>query len=114
MLIVDDDADIRDSLREAFEEEGYEASTAANGAEALALLTQKAPPGVVILDLVLPVMDGSRVYQAMQADEALANIPVIVSTSNPARAPSGVVVIPKPLKLDRLLDTVAELWSPQN
>jgi CheY-like chemotaxis protein len=114
VLIVDDDEDIRDSLREAFEEEGYEADTAANGAEALELLTRKAPPGVVILDLVLPVMDGSRVYQAMQADASLANIPVIVSTSNPARAPSGVVVIPKPLKLDRLLDTVAELWSPQS
>jgi CheY-like chemotaxis protein len=69
---------------------------------------------MVTLDLVLPVLDGSRVYEAMQADASLATIPVIVSTANPAGAPSGAVVIPKPLKLDRLLDTVAGLWSPQS
>lgn len=106
ILIVDDDENIRDSLREAFEEAGYAAVTASNGREALELLTQRTSrPACVILDLV---MDGSRVYQAMQADAALAKIPVIVPTSNPARAPSGVIVVPKPLQLDRLLDTVAE------
>ena len=111
MLIVDDDENIRESLREAFEEEGHEAATAANGREALELLNHSSPrPDVVILDLVLPVLDGGRVYQAMQADAALSKIPVIVSTSNPARAPSGVVVVPKPLKLDRLLDSVAALF----
>jgi CheY-like chemotaxis protein len=65
---------------------------------------------VAILDLVLPVIDGSRVYQAMQADAGLASIPVIVSTATPSRAPAGVIVIPKPLVLTRLLDTVADLW----
>ena len=68
-------------------------------------------PDVVILDLVMPVIDGARVYQALQADEATARIPVIVSTSSPGRAPAGVVVVPKPLKLDRLLDAVAALWN---
>jgi two-component system sensor histidine kinase/response regulator len=112
VLIVEDDEDIRESLREAFEEEGHEAITASNGQEALELLTNSNPPhDVVILDLVLPVMDGSRVYQAMQADAVLAKIPVIVSTSNPSRAPAGVVVVPKPLKLDRLLESVAALWN---
>ncbi|HKO90819.1 MAG TPA: response regulator [Polyangiaceae bacterium] len=108
VLIVDDDQHIRDSLREAFEEEAYEVSTASNGQEALDLVRQAEPrPEVVILDLVLPVVDGFRVYQALQADPELARIPVIVSTSNPGRAPAGVVVIPKPLKLERLLDAVA-------
>jgi CheY-like chemotaxis protein len=110
VLIVDDDENIRESLRDAFEEEGYEATTASNGQEALERMAHgKLRPDVVILDLVLPVIDGGRVYQAMQADAALASIPVIVSTSNPARAPSGVIVVPKPLKLDRLLDSVAQL-----
>ncbi|HEY3595596.1 MAG TPA: hybrid sensor histidine kinase/response regulator, partial [Polyangiaceae bacterium] len=114
ILIVDDDDNIRDSLREVFEEEGYEATTASNGREALELLSQgTSRPDVVILDLVLPVLDGSKVYQAMQADATLSKIPVIVSTSNPARAPSGVIVVPKPLKLDRLLDVVAEFFWPQ-
>jgi two-component system sensor histidine kinase/response regulator len=113
ILIVDDDENIRDSLREVFEEEGYEALTASNGREALEILTQGPKRAdAVILDLLLPVMDGFRVYQAMQADALLSKIPVIVSTSSPARAPSGVVVVPKPLKLDRLIDSVAELFWP--
>lgn len=49
----------------------------------------EARPDVVILDLVMPVLDGGRVYQAMQADPQLAQIPVVVSTSEPARAPAG-------------------------
>ena len=86
-------------------------ATASNGQEALDLVTGGVlRPDVVILDLVLPVVDGARVYQALQADATTARIPVIVSTSNPGRAPAGVIVIPKPLKLDRLLDAVAALW----
>ncbi len=113
ILIVDDDADIRDSLREALEDQGYEATTASNGAEALEILGRAAGrPDAVILDLVLPVMDGFRVYEEMQADPRLARIPVILSTGSPARAPSGVMVMPKPLQLDRLLQTIASLWAP--
>ena len=110
LLIVDDDDDIRDSLREAFEAAGYEARTAVNGEEALRLLKDGSPaPDAVILDLVMPVLDGDRVYRAMKADPALAEIPVIISTSNPSRAPAGVRVLPKPVKLEQLLEMVAEV-----
>jgi len=110
VLIVEDDENIRDSLREAFEEEGYATATACNGHEALVILNDAEQPDVVILDLVLPVLDGTRLYQIMQNTPALAKIPVVVSTSNPSRAPAGALVVPKPLKLERLLDTVADLW----
>ncbi|HVZ72431.1 MAG TPA: response regulator [Polyangia bacterium] len=110
ILVVDDDEDVREALRDAFEESGYEARTATNGQEALAALRDGSPaPDAVILDLVMPMIDGARVYAEMQADAALAGIPVIISTSNPARAPRGVVVVPKPANLDRLLSTVADL-----
>jgi two-component system sensor histidine kinase/response regulator len=110
LLVVDDDDDIRDSLREAFEAAGYEARTAVNGEEALRLLKDGSPaPDAVILDLVMPVLDGDRVYRAMKADPALAEIPVIISTSNPSRAPTGVRVLPKPVKLEQLLEMVAEV-----
>lgn len=112
VLIVEDEESIRDSLGEAFQEEGYAVATAADGRAALELLRSGPPrPDVIVLDLVLPVMDGGRLYHAMQEDPQLRTIPVIVSTSNPARAPSGVIVVPKPLKLDRLLDTVTALWA---
>jgi len=113
VLIVDDDEHIRDSLREAFEEEGYQALTAANGREALAVITREPAPDVIILDLVLPVMDGDQVYRAMQADPLLAKIPVIVSTLDPARDPTGVTVVPKPLQLHRLIDAVDALWPEE-
>ncbi|MGH9884132.1 MAG: hybrid sensor histidine kinase/response regulator [bacterium] len=110
ILIVDDDQDIRDSLRDAFEEIGYVVSTAKDGRDALDQLRQTArPPAVVILDLVMPVLDGWRVFDAMQDDPALARIPVVVSTSNPRNAPPGAVVMPKPVKLERLIELVCNL-----
>jgi two-component system sensor histidine kinase/response regulator len=110
VLVVDDDQDTRESLQKAFEDEGYTAVTACDGREALERLADRERrPDVVVLDLVLPILDGNCVYAAMQADPRLSNIPVIASTASPAGAPSGVVVVPKPLKLERLLQTVADL-----
>ncbi len=110
ILVVEDDDGIRDSLREALQDAGYEAETACDGQQALDRLTDGSPPPhVVILDLVMPVLDGNRVYQAMQSNAALAQIPVIVSTSSPSRAPEGALMVPKPIRLDRLLETVASL-----
>lgn len=111
VLIVDDDADTRDALLDAFEHDGYAASTASNGQEALARLAEgQRRPDVVILDMVMPVTDGKNVYQAMQADPELKKIPVIVSTSLPQRAPEGAVVVQKPASVDTLLSAVAGLW----
>ena len=111
LMVVDDDESIRQSLKEAFEDAGYEIVTASNGQEALDTLTDGSPrPDAVVLDLAMPVLDGYRLYQAMQADAALAQIPVIVSTSTPSRAPHGVRVVPKPVTLDRLFETVADVW----
>jgi len=110
VLVVDDDDGIRESLCEAFLENGYTVRSAADGQEALRLLRDGSPhPDAVILDIVMPVLEGDRVYQAMQADPVLAQIPVIVSTSNPSRAPSGVIVLPKPVRLERLLELVADI-----
>ena len=109
VLIVEDDEATRASLRDALEDEGYQVMTAADGRAALDQLAREPRPEVVILDLGLPVVDGARVYRQMQDDPALARIPVIVSTANPGDAPAGAIVMPKPLKLARLLDKVAEL-----
>jgi CheY-like chemotaxis protein len=91
VLVVDDERDIRESLQEFFEDEGFEVEAAADGIEALSLLGGPDLPGVVILDLLLPLLSGTEVYQRMQNDERLRNVPVVVSTSDPARAPDGVL-----------------------
>jgi two-component system, sensor histidine kinase and response regulator len=106
VLIVDDEPDIRDSLKDFFKDEGWSVDAAANGAEALDILQAEEPPDVVILDLLMPVLGGNDLYAKMQADPRLAKVPVIISTSDPSRAPSGVLIMKKPVNLDRLLETV--------
>lgn len=114
VAIVDEDEHIRASLREAFEDDGYKVTTAATGRLALELLAHSASrPDVVIMELGVPVVDGDMVYQAMRANAALVKIPLIVSTSPPAEAPFGFIVVPKPLNIDEVLETVAELWRKE-
>jgi CheY-like chemotaxis protein len=108
VLIVDDEREIRESLEEFFQDEGFAVSTAANGAEALARLREAEAPCVVLLDLLMPVLDGNQVYQAMQQEPRLNQVPVIVMTSDPSRAPSGLLIMKKPMNLTRLLSTVRQ------
>jgi len=107
IVIVDDEETICETLKDVLEEEGYSVEVAADGVDALALLRgMPVPPRMIILDLLMPRMDGNAVLQAVRADPALADIPVVISTSDPSRAPSGVLIMRKPVDLDMLLDTV--------
>lgn len=106
VLVVDDEREIRESLEEFLVDEGYSVSVAADGAEAMVRLRSEAPPQIVILDLLMPVMSGIEVYEAMQSDARLAAIPVIISTSDPSRAPSGNLIMKKPINLDRLQSVI--------
>jgi CheY-like chemotaxis protein len=110
VLVVDDDLDTRESLQEVFERHGYRAVTAADGREALECLgDEERRPDVVVLDMMLPVLDGNRVCEVMRADPELSKIPVVASTADPEKVPPGVVVVPKPVRLETLLKTVAVL-----
>jgi CheY-like chemotaxis protein len=110
VLVVDDEADIRESLQDALGDEGYAVVVASNGKEALQLLPGLPRPCAVILDIIMPVMSGTELYEAMRTTPTLADIPVLISTSDPSRAPSRVPVMKKPINLDRLLLTVAGLF----
>ena len=112
VLIVDDDDDIRDTLKELCEDEGYDVVTAANGADAMRVLSGPILPCVVILDLIMPLTTGNEVFALMQQDPRLAGVPVIVSTSDPSRAPSGVLIMKKPIDLDRLLGVIRRYCRP--
>lgn len=98
VLVVDDEADIRETLREAVEMVGCTAVLAANGADALKLL-RESTPCLMILDLIMPVMTGEELLEIMRQQPALAELPVLISTSAPQRAPAGVPVLPKPIDL---------------
>lgn len=109
VLVVDDEADLRDSLRELFEYEGYSVATAADGEAGLMALERGPAPNVIVLDLLMPRLDGNEMYRRMQAHPAWSRIPVIVSTSDRRRAPSGVLVLEKPVDIGRLLRAVRQL-----
>jgi two-component system, chemotaxis family, chemotaxis protein CheY len=109
LLVVDDDVDLRESLRDVLTDEGYRVTMAANGQEALSLLPGLPRPCGILLDLVMPVMGGNEFYRAMSALPALADIPVLVLTCHPYSSPPG---LPRTTKtsLDRLLTMVAALF----
>ena len=109
VLVVEDDEDVREAVATILEDEGYEVVTACHGREALDVLASGARPCVVLLDLMMPVMDGWQVLEEMQRHAALATIPVIVlSASRDAGPPAPNVCryLKKPIGLDVLLSEV--------
>jgi CheY-like chemotaxis protein len=110
VLVVEDDFAIRETLRELLEDEGYDVSWASNGREALELLAHRAPR-VILLDLMMPVMDGWEFRVAQQKDPALARIPVVVISADHAldQKVAALAVdgwLAKPFELDALLTTL--------
>ena len=78
ILVVEDDPEVREALVVLLEDEGYATAYACDGHEALARLRDAAPPSLVLLDLMLPVMDGFEFRVQQLQDPRLARIPVIV------------------------------------
>lgn len=112
ILVVEDDRDIRDSVVEILEDEGYRVASAADGEQALSLLrSADLLPDVILLDLMMPVMDGFQFREEQLASPALAGIPVVIVTADVnARARAGCLkaaaFLPKPLKIQPLLDAI--------
>ena len=108
VLVVDDDPDIRETLRFVLEDAGYPVYSAENGKEALAVLASGKPlPGLILLDLMMPVMSGDEMLKALKAVHALAQIPVtIVTASGAPMPPLASGLLKKPVDLDVLLRIV--------
>ena len=112
ILVVDDDLDIRESMADALSDDGYDVCVAANGREALDIMHACAPC-VVILDLMMPVMDGWQVAARMEGDPALAAIPLCVVSAWPDRAPERCAcVLGKPVSLRDLVRAVRNHCAP--
>lgn len=108
ILIVEDDADVRDALADALRRAGLAVDVAVDGMEALERLRAGTLPALALLDLRLPRLGGEELLRTMRADEALAHIPVITMTAGTDPADGGDVVahLHKPFDLDALLDIV--------
>ena len=111
VLIVEDDADARESLAAFLEGEGYRVLEAQHGGEALELLRQSSVC-LLLLDIFMPVMNGHAFMVEQSRDPAISSIPVVVMTADAAAARDamrrGVAeAMTKPLNHDRLLEVIA-------
>jgi CheY-like chemotaxis protein len=118
LLVVDDDADLREALEEVLRDAGYEVLGATNGKHALEVLATAQPlPGLVLLDMMMPVLDGAGFARAMREVPAWKDIPVLVfSASANARQVAEELGacghLRKPVDVDTLLDAVRRHMAP--
>ena len=109
IMVVDDDPDIREALADILKDKGFDVATAANGAEALDLLASGPLPHVILLDMMMPVMNGFEFRLAQKMAEELAPIPVVIITAGADDRTGDLgaaAVLRKPLNLPRLLEAI--------
>ncbi len=112
VLVVDDEPLIAMALEAALEDAGYAVSTAANGRQGLERLAEAPRPDLVLLDMMMPVMNGPAMLAEIAADPELAGIPVVVLSSLPeeairARAGGVAAILLKPCTAERVLEAIA-------
>jgi CheY-like chemotaxis protein len=111
VLVVEDDYDVRETIVEVLGDEGYRVVAAEDGQQAIDLLRGGLRPFAILLDLMMPVMDGHEFRQELGADAALEHIPVIVLTADrlgdqKASEMGAAAFLRKPTRLADLLETL--------
>ena len=110
VLVVDDDHDLRETLRAILEDEGFATLGASNGQEAMELLRRKGQPRphVILLDLMMPVMTGFDLFDSIRSDGSLGSIPVVFMTAFRTLVKKVEMrrVLFKPLKIDGVLAAI--------
>lgn len=115
LLVVDDDAELCESVADALRDAGYEAVTAADGARALRLSHDARAPRLILLDLMMPEMNGWQFREQQLRDRQIKDIPVVVMTASrdlrrhPVHADAFLF---KPFTLDDLLEQVQRTVKP--
>lgn len=113
ILVVEDDPDLRAAVRDLLEEEGYGVETAAHGGDALDKLLSAPKPDLIVLDLMMPQMDGWQLMAELNGRPELASIPIVVTSAVGSRVPPAPSTryLPKPVDTTRLLQIISScLW----
>jgi len=114
VLLVDDDLSTREALTDLLHDRGYSVTAAADGREALNYLRDASPPGIIILDLMMPVMDGWQFLEHQWHDPMLLEIPVIVVTATPPYYLRATAILRKPIQFESLLEMIDRFLSVKN
>jgi CheY-like chemotaxis protein len=114
VLVVDDEPTIRELVAEALRDAGYRVETAANGAEALDVMRSAPPPRAIVLDLMMPRLDGTSFVELMRLNPRLSSVPIVLVTAayGGAKAAERIgarAYITKPFELDDLVDAVSRI-----
>ena len=115
ILVVDDDADLRETLQALLDDSGYGVTAVANGQAALDQLKAGARPSLILLDLMMPEMNGWQFLERARADSILGSIPVVIMTARKAadlQPPLSRHVLHKPFDGAKLLSTIARYAAP--
>jgi CheY-like chemotaxis protein len=116
ILVVEDDPDVREAVVEVLQDNDYEPIEAINGVEALARLREgKGDPCLILLDVMMPVMDGWQFRAEQKKDPALSEIPVVLVTAHASIKPAHVDaagILRKPLDFDALLALLERFCGP--
>lgn len=110
ILVIEDNKEIQESLKMVLEVEGYTVYTADNGKEGMDILKKIPTPCVILLDLMMPVMNGWEFVEAISRDIMLSTIPIIVVSAFGDKKGTPITndYIQKPIDLDALLNTVCK------
>lgn len=116
VLVVDDEPAIRQMFEDILTGEGNDVVTATNGREALTLLRDDTEPCVILLDLLMPGMNGWQFAAELRADDALRDLPLAIVAANPRFKPEAEKLgaqrwLGKPVDIDVLLSTVEDLCA---
>ena len=108
ILVVEDNIDIQESLKATLEMEGFKVFTADNGKEAIDRLEKMPTPCLILLDLMMPVMNGWEFVEEIGKDIMLSSIPIVVVTAigDANKSPKTDGYIPKPINYEALISTV--------
>lgn len=108
VLVVEDDEDIRNSIIDLLESEGFQAQSAANGKEALDLLHHIQKPCLVLLDMMMPIMNGREFLDLVMKDSYLAPIPVVIvsAIADKTNTQGAIGFLKKPIDIDMVMKLV--------
>jgi len=117
VLIIDDDADIREVIKIFLETDGYHVNTAADGYDALEQLHNGSRPKLIILDLMMPRLDGEQFMKAFH-ESGLGDIPIVILSGHSAAEKKAIELnadycLLKPVEVRDLLDTVHRFTNVQ-